>query len=564
MNYHSSDILIIGGGIAASMAAIEAAKLGARVYLVDKGMLGRSGLSATTGGGVCAAMTPPDDWQIHTADAMKIGTINDPLLTEIMAREAPKRLEEVREFGVRFHTSDHGGVQQIGGPTFTHPRIALAVGGGYAMTEVLRKEALHRGVRVVEDVMVTEIVEIDGKAVGAVGVSKTAGDIYEFHSKAVILAAGGGEGIYRYVSSNYVCTGDSYTLALSTGAKLANMEFQEFGLVPCPGGVITPAAGIGELISNGAVIVSESGDSVSTLYPNKPFIQAMYEEVFVKRSKVFLEALAVEDKKLRNFSSGPLLAAKLREGGVNFWKHPRFEVMPALRKFYGGIVVDEQCRTSVEGLFAAGECTTGSQGARRLEGDGIGGALVFGKRAGRAAVAYVRGLNAPSEHDFSASVQKLKQNLSSAGQGGTNSVTGLKSKLRQVMWDNVGIIRSEEKILPAINDIREMSETLESGKFSHIAKTGEMINLLELKNMLRTAEIVSRTALTRKESRGFHFRSDYPHQDDENWMKWIMITRKKGSNDFNIELAEVPHRSEGYRPTTESSSRPIIADFVSD
>ena len=564
MNYYSSDILIIGGGIAASMAAIEAAKLGAKVCLVDKGMLGRSGLSATTGGGVCAAITPPDDWQTHASDALKIGTINDPLLTEIMAREAPKRLEEVREFGVKFHTNDQGEVQQIGGPTFAHPRIALAVGGGYAMTEVLRKEALHRGVRVVEDLMVTEIVEIDGRAVGAVGVSKTDGGVYEFHSKAVILAAGGGEGVYRYVSSNYVCTGDSYTLALTAGAKLANMEFQEFGLVPCPGGVITPAAGIGELINNGAVILSESGDSVSTLYPTKPFIQAMHEQVFVKHSKVFLDALVIEDKKLRSFSSGPLLAAKLREGGVDFWKHPRFEIMPALRKFYGGIVIDEQCRTLVEGLFAAGECTTGSQGARRLEGDGIGGALVFGKRAGRAAVAYARSVNAPPEHDFTESLQRLRQNLSGRGQGGSNSVSSLKARLRQVMWENVGIIRSEEKILSAINEIQEMLETLERGRFTPIAKKAEILGPLELKNMLRTAEIVTRAALMRKESRGFHFRTDYPQQDDENWVKWIIITKRKGTEELNIELAEIPHRSQSYRPPSEPPFRPIIADFVSD
>ena len=536
----STDILIIGGGIAATIAAIHAAKYpDIKVTLVDKGMLGRSGLSATTGGGICAALTPPDNYETHLKDAVRVGTINDVTLTEIMTREAPKRLEEICEIGVKMHEDYSGNLYQIGGPTFTNPRIALAIGGGYALTEVLRKEAFHRGVSVIEDLMVLEIVVSEGKVAGVIAISRKTGEIFEIEAKAVIIAAGGAEGLYKYVSSNYVCTGDAYALAFRCGAKLANMEFQEFGLVPCPNDVITPAAGIGELLNNGATIYSEpSKKSIGALHPDKSFIVGMYEEVFVNNNKVYLDATELSKAQLRKFSSSHLLSAKLREGKIDFWNYPKFEIMPALRKFYGGILMDADCKTNVRGLFAAGESTTGSQGARRLEGDGIGGALVFGCRAAKSAVDFIHtGDNRRSITPTVALAKRTKElteELPSLGTHGEIKIDETKEELRNLMWKNLGIVRERDTMNSALIRIRELRRVSRSSFL--VEKLEDLVGWLEIQNMLLVSEMVACAALKREESRGFHFRKDHPAQHDKLWQKWILVSKSGPKTCFNEEI----------------------------
>ncbi len=574
----STDVLIVGGGIAAAVAAIQMAKYSdLKVTLVVKGMLGRSGLSATTGGGVCAALTPPDTYEMHLKDAVRVGTINDVVLTEIMTREAPNRLKEICEIGAKMHTDSSGNLYQIGGPTFTNPRIALAVGGGYALTEVLRKEVFHRGVKVIEDSMVLDIIVSEDKVAGIVAISRKTGEIFEIEAKSIIIAAGGAEGLYRYVSSNYLCTGDAYALAFRCGAKLSNMEFQEFGLVPCPNDVITPAAGIGELLNNGATIYSEpSRKSIGALYPDKSFIVGMYEEVFVKKNKVYFDATGLTKEQLAKFSSAHLLSAKLREGKIDFWSYPKFEIMPAMRKFYGGIVIDEDCKTNVQGLFAAGESTTGSQGARRLEGDGIGGALVFGSRAAKSAVNYISTIEWENETIAVALAQRKKEiaeKLPRLGTHGEKKIRELKETLRNLMWENLGIVRDGRSMNSALVRIREM--LMLSGSSCSLEKLDDLIDWLEVQNMLLVSEMVVGASLMREETRGFHFRKDFPVQNDEVWQKWILVSRSETDEEISFEVSDVPNmprfselisimkeekKREKEQPTIKSGKLEMVGD----
>ncbi|MCL4519233.1 MAG: FAD-binding protein, partial [Thaumarchaeota archaeon] len=242
-------------------------------------------------------------------------------------------------------------------------------------------------------------------------------------------------------------------------------------------------------------------------------------------------------------------SAKLREGKIDFWNYPKFEIMPALRKFYGGILIDANCKTEVPGLFAAGESTTGSQGARRLDGDGISGALVFGSRAAKSAVDYVSTMNKNDNKTETATLtqrsREISEKMPRQGIRGKSSVGELKMELRNVMWENLGIVRDREKMLHALAQIRDIRRVSQSE--CTIEKTEDLVGWLEIQNMLLVSEMVAGAALIREESRGFHFRKDFPSQDDRAWRKWILTSKSDHATtldeEISFEVCDVPSGS---------------------
>lgn len=546
----STDVLVIGGGTAACMAAIEAAKFGVRVTLVDKGLMGRSGSSPTADMAMSAAFghtslegdLGKDSIEQHYEDTMRRGEwVNDPALVAIMVREALPLLEELETFGVRFSRTAEGLLFQYRTLGHAYARCCSPIGGGHKTLEMMRKEVLHRRVEVLENTFITRVLLRDGEVCGAYGLDIETSEERILPCKSAVIATGGATRLYPYTSANFHTTGDGFLLAIEAGAELANMEFVEFTVIPKVGLRIISASGITPFMGRGSKLFNARGERFLVRWDpaqlerttRAVLTRAIYKEWLEGRGPVYNDASGFTAEIWDEFemSQGQALH-KLRAAGIEP-RRERFEWVPAAHTFLGGIVINGYAETGVPGLFASGEATTGFHGANRLSDNAISECLVFGKRSGRFAAKHARGKGAPEipPSELKAERERLRCLFSDTGEDPRQ----IEKHIRNIAWRTIGVVRRGKDLREGISEFHAAQRTP-----LRVRGTAELLIALEARHVARVGEVTARAAWRREESRGQHFREDFPEKREE-WRR--IITVRAGSEGLIF----------GERPAPESS-----------
>jgi fumarate reductase (CoM/CoB) subunit A len=559
---YQTDVLVVGGGGAGARAALEATDLGADVIIVSKGPIARSGVTPIAGGDIVAALgysNPLDNSKIHAADLIKEGRgLADHNLTKVLTEEAPRCIFDLINWGVKFK-EEGGNIFQFKNPGETYPRSMSIKGKGFGMMQALRK-ALKKAAhcRILEDFLVTRLINCDNQIVGAVGLHLCSGELTVIEAKATVLATGGNLQLWPHSDTPEECTGDGYALAADCGAELIDMEM----ILYYPLVLTEPESARGTIISYehyldpdlcGGRLINKNGEGF--LPSGKPpgrdiIIQMIFAEINAGRGlneAVLLDLSYSPDVKEKAYIINKKYLSEtdrhLRRIGVDLLEKPVY-VAPATHYTLGGIRIDSFGKSTVEGLFAAGEVTGNVHGANRMAGNALTETQVFGRRTGLAAAKYSARLknihiNSPGNKEAAREKEhlaKLLRNKSSC------RVTPyeLKSKLKETMGSFVGFPRTQGGLIEAVSRIQDLRSHINDGLY---IEEGLIYNLalteaLELEKMLTTAELVARSALLRNESRGHHFRADFPNTDKQNWCKHTRI-KSTGRSGFSLDTIDI-------------------------
>lgn len=549
------DVLIVGGGLAASLAAIEAAKRGVSVTLVDKGRLGRSGSSPTSGGVPQAAFghaDPRDNKEMHFKDTVVGGEfLPHQRIVRAMVNEVTDRVIELEEIGLQFKKQEDGKKfyqeKRLGS---SYARSVPPIGGSVRMLGTLRKEVLNREVDVHQWIMITKLFKEGDRVTGALGIDVRTGEISLFRAKAVVLAAGSAIALQKYTSANFLTTGDAYLTALDVGAKLANLEFLEFTLIPAPKGLAIPMAGLSPFTSKGGRFFNSLGERFLEKYDPQRLenttraiiVRSTYKEMLEGRGPIYMDPSFIPDEKWDieiTFEYAP----KLAKAGIDC-RRDKFEWVPALHTFLGGICINERCEAAgVKGLYASGESGTGTHGANRLSGNAIASCLVLGSRSGKFATHFAleNGFGAIDDREVSEETARID---SFKGEDGLDPYE-VEAEIKELAWESVGVVRNEAGLKRGMNRFEEIRrEKVPKTKGKDLRG---FIKTLECGNLAWVGEMVARSALERKESRGQHSREDYPNRDDKNWLKWVQVYKK--GDTVACETEPIRFEEADLRPT---------------
>ncbi len=554
---HEYDVVVIGAGGAGLRAAIESSHRGAKTAIVCKSLLGKAH-TVMAEGGVAAALgtlDPADSWKTHFVDTLTAGKfLNNWRMVEIFCKEAPERIYELERWGALFDRTPSGQILQrpFGGHTY---RRLCHVGDrtGLEMIRTLQDKGIHQGIDVFMETTITRLIkDEDGRMAGAFGYVREDGRLILFRSKAIVLATGGLGRIYKITSNSWECTGDGFALAYEAGADLQDMEFVQFhptGMVWPPGvkGVLVTEAVRGE----GGILLNSQGERFMKRYdPEKMELssrdivsKAIYLEVKEGRGTphggVWLDITHLPPETIkRKLPSMWEQFHKLAD--LDITKEP-MEVGPTTHYMMGGVRVHPETQaTSIEGLYAAGEVACGLHGATRLGGNSLSDLLVFGKRAGEAAAEYALAMRALPKLDRAQVAQEERLLLAPFEREGGENPYALHSELQELMQERVGIWRSGKALAEALKTILRLREraSLTSITGARMYNPGWHL-CRDLLHMLDVAEMITRSALERKESRGSHTRDDYPRPVDDPWGRVNLVLRGE-RGEMRIRQEPVP------------------------
>jgi fumarate reductase (CoM/CoB) subunit A len=559
MKFFETDVLVIGGGGAGAMATLHAHNQGAKALLVVKGKFGRTGGTTCAMGAATAVgpwHEPEDSQQVHFEDTVKGGSyLNEQNLVRILVEDSPKRVLELERLGAFWERTEEGDRYLLridGGHSF--PRsVYLEDRPGREMLRAMGSEILRRKIPIVEDTMVLRLLMDDGQVAGAVGVNLFTTEMVGFQAKAIVLATGGAGNIYPFTTNPADVTGDGYILALGAGAELVDMEFVQF----YPLGLIFPESLKGMLAGTFyySRLLNAKGERLMKYYDSRLemstrdiIARAIYSEIQkgngTPRGGVLCDMTYNPPGFIKK--QLPALNDFYLKIGIDVEKQ-MVEVAPTCHFFMGGIRVNEEWRSTIDTVFAAGEAAGGVQGANRLSQNSLADIMVSGGRAGDAAGqeakrrASLRRVNEGQIEEERNRVEELfaRKNKDNLGP------RRVKTHLNRLMWGFVGLIRSGEGLEKALADFKRMEEedlpriTLATPSRRY---NREFIETLELSNLLKVARAVSTPALQRNESRGAHFRQDYPKWDNRNWLKHLRVSQKDGTlqlSDGPVNLSEM-------------------------
>ena len=555
----SCDVLIIGGGSAGLRAAIEAQDAGAHVLIISKSrkgdphtVLARGGINAALG-----TMDPEDNWMIHAADTLREGEfLADYERVEVLCKSAPDAVNELVNWGARFHREKDGRLTQRFFGAHTYRRtVFYADWTGEEIIRVLIDQVSQRKIEIVDDVYITKLLksgDLSGKekteeeVKGAIGIDFKKKEIVIFECKSLILAAGGYTRVYAVSSSrifeNY---GEGVALAYEAGADLVDMEMVQFH----PTGMVWPEKALGTLATEairgeGGILLNSQGERfMKNYYPERMELgprdivaRANYNEIVAGRGTehggVWLDVTHLSKEKI--LDRLPTMYEQFKKiDGIDISKD-KMEVGPTAHYSMGGVVVDIKCRTKIRGLFAVGEVISQIHGANRLGGNSLLDTVVFGKIAGGEAARLAKELTEikkPEPSQLGSNINNQKE-FDDEFFVVKESIT-FRNEIQELMRQNAGIIREETKLQNGLKRILELknefySKDNISKEFKIDGGNSEDIFLTwEVKSSLVVCEAIIRGALMRQESRGAHFRSDFPELDDEKW-KVNIYCRKEG------------------------------------
>lgn len=515
LNDHRCDVLVIGGGLAGMQAALEACRLGARVIIGSEQKVGRSGNSVIAEGGYAAPFghgDPRDNPEIFYEDILRSGQfLNDRALARALAEESCRAVEELRRAGVPFRmVGERYGQKHY--PGHTYPRNCYLVReGGIHITLPLLKHLRRRSVRLLPHCYALRLLVGERECRGALFSDTRSGALFVVRAKATILACGGAAAIYRHSTNVRGATGDGYVLALEAGAALRDMEFVQF----YPTIMLAPVRNFLMDFSpfgSRAPLLNRLGERFLERYAPDTLesctrdvkSRAIFTEVREGRGVkggVIMDVSALPREELQTYT--PRFCRVFLRRNLDPHRE-RIVVAPAAHFFMGGVVIDERCRTGVPGLLACGEVTGGVHGANRLANNALSECQVFGRTAGEEGARYALG-------------RALKDKTPPDWEPPMRTIAGLPpsrrwvARLREIMWEKVGIEREREGLEEAIRELGRLRDEVSD---SLAAAAGhELYRVTKVRNAVVAGLMVAKAALARRESRGAHFRRDFPDQD---------------------------------------------------
>src|SRR5579875_593418 len=583
---HDYDVLVIGAGGAGLRAAIEASANNVRVGVVTKSLLGKAH-TVMAEGGIAAAMANVDErdnWRVHFADTMRGGQyVNDWRMAELHAKEAPDRVRELEKWGALFDRTHDGRILQRNFGGHRYPRLAhVGDRTGLEMIRTLQDHGIHLGMDVHMECTVLKLLTGDGRIAGAFGYERERGRFLLFRTKSIVLATGGIGRAYKITSNSWEYTGDGHSLAYHAGASLMDMEFVQFH----PTGMIWPPSVSGILVTEGVrgeggVLKNQEGrrfmfDDIPENYrpqtadneeegwrytqgdrnARRPpelltrdhVARCIMREVREGRGSphggVYLDISWIKDRIPKGAEyikrKLPSMYHQFKQlADIDITQEP-MEVGPTTHYMMGGVRVDADTQMSdVPGLFAAGECAAGLHGANRLGGNSLSDLLVFGRRAGEYAARFAQEHPAVSvnpDEVEAAARQALAPFERESGEGPFQ----VQHDLQDMMQNWVGIVRREEELAKALTQIPVLWE-----RWRKVSVGGNREynpgwhTALDLRNLLTVSEAITRAAIERKESRGAHFRDDYPAKD-ESFAKVHMTIRKGPDGEMRVGREAAP------------------------
>jgi len=555
-------VLVIGAGAAGARAAIELAEQGIDDTLVlGKRSHGDAHTTWARGGinGALGTHDPEDSWAIHAADTLDEGHfVNDPTKVETVAKQMPDRLRELDDWGMEYSRTEDGKIDQryFGAQSFR--RTAFAgdhTGESLLNTLVDRAQELEIPYR--EDVMITKLVSDGEQVYGAVGFDMDSGEFVLFNAGAVVLAAGGYAAIYnRHTSRDDENNGDGPALAYDAGAELIDMEFVQFhptGMAvdeadpewaPWSGRLVTEAVrGEGGRLFNseGERFMERYSPDQMELDARDVVARAIAQEVAEGRGTddggVYLDishrdAEFIEERLPRMYERFQDLGVDMAEEAV--------EVAPTSHYGMGGVAVDAYGETAVDNLFAIGETMAGVHGANRLGGNSLAETVAYGVVAGQRIAERIDGPGTVPEELRETIVEPQFADLAAmANTDGEYAVTAVFEALQELMWEHAGLLREESQLEAGLDDldaVRQQASDMTTGSL-----TSESFEFaVDIGFMLTAAEAVLRGANQRAESRGAHYRTDYPDTDDT-WQRNIYYRQADlGGMTTHTEPVETP------------------------
>ena len=497
----SSDVLIIGSGGAGSRAAIEVDDAGLKPLIVSKGLSFRSGCTGMAEGGynaVFKTVDKDDSIEAHMHDTLKGGSyLNDEKLVEILVNESPKRLIDLENYGALFDRQESGEIDQrpFGGQSF---RRTCYQGDrtGAELLNALKEEIIRRDIECIEEVMITSLVCEGTQVIGACGFDLKDSSLIYFQAKSTILASGGAGQLYPVTSNTFQKNGDGYAIAFRAGANLIDMEQIQFH----PTGMVKPKTKRGILVTEavraeGGILLNKDGERFMSKYAPEKM------------------ELATRDVVARS------IYQEIIEG-----KGEPIEVAPTAHHFMGGLKINTDASTSLENLFGAGEVCGGVHGANRLGGNALADTQVFGKIAGESASKAAKQTDLKTNEEM---VENEASRIEGIIKKGTIKPQDFKNRIKNLMWEKVAIVREEKTLNEALGELLEMQKELDSLDVSEKKQYNtELVTALEVINMVEICILTVKSAILRRESRGAHFRSDFPESLDE-WKKSIVINKNK-------------------------------------
>ncbi|MFL6483283.1 MAG: FAD-dependent oxidoreductase [Nitrososphaera sp.] len=593
---YSCDVLIIGGGSAGLRAAIEAHDAGANVLIISKSKKGdphttlaRGGINAALG-----TMDPEDNWIIHAADTLREGEfLADYERVEALCRSAPDAINELVNWGARFHREKDGRLTQRFFGAHTYRRTVFYEDWtGQEIVRVLMDQVNQRKIKIIDNVYITKLLlsdDVNGKILpplsslsssatatpeepvvkeeeqevvkGAFGVDIEKKEFVRFECKSLILAAGGYTRVYAVSSSrifeNY---GEGIALAYEAGVDLVDMEMVQFH----PTGMVWPEKAVGTLATEairgeGGILLNSKGERFMKNYdpermelgPRDVVARANYNEIISGRGTehggVWLDVTHLRKEVIQERLT-TMYEQFQRLDGIDISKE-KMEVGPTAHYSMGGVVVDINCRTRVKGLFAVGEVISQIHGANRLGGNSLLDTIVFGKIAGNEAAKLAKQVMKENPKKTKEVSSQLKSSFVKQknrydddyyyeGIFVVKEPIKFRSELQDLMMQNAGILREQSRLQNGLKRILELKNEFYSNKHninlkeSNIAddnnNTENIVLTWQVKSSLIACEAIIRSALMREESRGAHFRSDFPKLDDERWNLNIYC-RKEGN-----------------------------------
>ena len=505
-----SDVLVIGGGLAGLRAAYEATERGCTVAVVSKGPRCSADVS-----GFNSPVGKSDSLQLFVRDIHSSGmTLDDPALAETLARDSLKETVFLEKLGLDFQKTAEGEYELLQPLWCSVPRLVHSGTATGAEAERLLLKALEdRGVQVEAPVTGLEILTADGAACGALAHKNGEDRLTIYDAKAVVLAAGGCGGLYEVSTYSKAICGDSAALAYRAGAELTNMEFIDFE--PCC--LVYPEHLRGRGISStmlfvGGVLRNTDGEDLIKKYfadisevCKSRLAKAIYQEVRVGKGTaaggVLYDLTAVPREVLEEHEAYlPLL----ERNGIDLATTP-LEVAPAAHTCLGGVRTDDHCRSSVPGLFAAGEAMGSLHGANRIGGNAGTEVFVFGAIAGGGAAEHAKTAELHEAAALAAAERVVAEAIAAMKTEG-DSPAECAAKIRHAVSSGIPLLRNEE-------DILELKHHLRVGAAFSAPTAENLETYLELLSMTQTAEIIAESSLLRHESRGVFSRSDYPETD---------------------------------------------------
>ncbi len=538
----SHDVLIIGAGLAGQRAALAAANGGATVGIVSKVHPVRSH-SVAAAGGINAALNPEDTWESHAFDTVKGSDyLGDQDAIEIMCREAPDEILWLEHAGVTFHRDESGhlGTRAFGGASAARTYYVADI-TGQAILHVLYEQLMkhHEQLDRFEEWFTTDLLQDDnGHCVGAICRNLRDGRLEVFNAKAVILASGGAGQIYEPTTNGLIVTGDGIAQAYRIGAQLMDMEMVQYHPTTLAGnGLLITEGARGE----GAWLLNANGERFMEKYaPNKlelasRDVVSRAEQTEINEGRGFPDGtVALDITKVPRRRTLEALREIVNIGrdfaGVDITHEP-IHIKPGMHYIMGGVKTDTDGRTTVPGLYAAGEVACVSvHGGNRLGANSLLDTLIFGRRSGEHAASMARSVAPPSTPttrlaDTDAGIKAIIDR-----EPGGRRVSAIKRELGETMNEHVAVFRDAEGLAKAHEVIRRLKEEAPKASIDDRGSVfnQDVIGAIELGYMIDVAETIVAAAEERKESRGAHTRLDFPGRNDDEWLKHIDVSMNGG------------------------------------